>query len=130
MLNWNKAQWDAFGRHVLTAVGSAITVLVVVNLVDAKQATVFLDHTSTFINAMIGLITVLAPVYAAYRAASSASPTNQAVQTVKNLNAGTPLNGERAKLIAAVAEQPEVAKVVVKDPITAIEVPSVKVVAE
>ncbi len=37
---------------------------------------------------------------------------------------------KRAKIIAAVAEQPDVEKVVVKDPIVAIEVPSAKVVAE
>ena len=130
MLSWNKSQWDAFGRHVLTACGAALAALAMAGFLTTAQTAEYLGHATVFITSIVGLAATLGPIYGAYKAASSASPTNQAVQTVKNLNEGTPLNGERAKIIAAVAEQPDVEKVVVKDPIMAVEAPSNKVVAE
>lgn len=130
MTSWNKSQWDAFGRHILTAAGSAIAALVMAGVLTTENAAIYLGHLTVFVTAIVALASMLGPIYAAYRAADSASPTNQAIQTVKNLNAKTDLNGEKAKLIEAVAEQPEVARVVVADPVLANEIPSPKVVVK
>lgn len=127
MLKWTKAQWDAFGRHVLTAVGSALAVLVLTGAVSQTQAAEYLGHLTALVTSVIALVATVAPLYAAIRAAHTASPEKQAEATVQNLDSGAPLNGKKAELIAAVANQPEVKEIVMQDPVEAEGIPSMKV---
>lgn len=136
MLKWTKAQWDAAGRHVLTALGSALTMAVIMNLITAAQAGVLLEQATNFITALFGLIAVLGPIYAAWQAARSASPAAQVDEVAKNLGSGPvsqaanaiadPLS--RDKIIQAVANMPEVKEVDLVDKSRANEIPSAKVV--
>lgn len=136
MLNWTKAQWEAFGRHVLTAVSSALAMAVALNLTTAAQAGELLAHATHFITALIGLIAIVGPLYAAIQASRSASPANQVDAVVKNLSATPAMQAtdaaadpqSREKIIEAVAGMPEVKKVELKDPALAKEIPSAKVV--
>ena len=127
MLQWNKAQWEAFGRHILTAMSSVLATLVLVDVIPAAKAGELMAHTTNIVMALIGLAALLAPALAAHLAARSASPANQASEAVKALKDGTLTNGQREGLIEAVAEQPDVRKVVVKDPTLAATIPSDKV---
>lgn len=129
MLSWNKSQWDAFGRHILTAAGSAFAALVMTGAITSENATAYLGHLTIFVTAILGLASMLGPIYASIQAANSASPERQAEATVQNLEQGVPLNGKKDQLIAAVAEQPEVKKVQMVSVEKAVEIPSKKVTA-
>lgn len=148
MFHWTQAQWDAYGRHVGTYVGGIITGLITIGLVTQTDGMALINGLNSIVEGVgkiiagIGVIAgVAGPIYTAWRAARSASPEKQAEQTVKNINEGVPINGKKEELvqtlvktdtdalIAAVAAQPEVRKVVVKDPVKAMEIPSDKVTA-
>ena len=127
MLQWNKAQWEAFGQHILTAVSSVLATLVLVDVIPAAKAGELMAHTTNIVMALIGLAAIIGPVIAAKGAVYTASPSAQADGAAKALNEGTLTNGKKEALIKAVAEQPEVRKVVVKDPTLAATIPSDKV---
>lgn len=126
---WNKAQWDAAGRHVLTAVTTATPILILLKVITPEQADFWQNTTPIIFASIAGVFLAIGPVYALIQAARSASPDNQAAQTVKNLEAGVPLNGKRDQIIAAVADQPDVKKVEMVDQAKAAEIPSAKVTA-
>lgn len=126
-LVWTKAQWDAAGRHVLTLVGTATPILIYFNVISPAQAGEFTMHVGALFAAITGLFLALAPLYAAWRAAKSASPESQAAQTVSNLEKGVPMNEEKDKLIEAVANQPEVKSVKMVDSAKAATISSQKV---
>jgi hypothetical protein len=105
MLEWTKAQWDAFGRHIITAATSAFAALVLAGVLTPAQSVEYLGHLTVIVTSLIAIGSLLLPIYAAFKAARSASPEHQAAQTVKNLEAGVPLNGKRDQLIEAVANQ-------------------------
>jgi hypothetical protein len=127
-LLWTKPQWDAAGRHLLTFLGTIMPLLVLTGIIKPDQAGTWTAWITNLFGAVATLVLAIAPIYAAVRAAMTASPENQAVQTVKNLEAGIPLNGKRDQLIAAVAEQPDVAKVEMVNPNRAETILSDKVV--
>lgn len=127
MLNWTKAQWEAFGRHVITALSSAVAVLVMIKVVKADDAAAIISSSTQLITALVGLATLVVPIVSGIYASKSAAPENQAAQTVKNLQEGVPLNGKKDQLINAIAEQPDVKKVEMQDPAKAAELPSNKV---
>lgn len=130
MLSWTKAQWDAFGRHILTAVTSAFAALVLAGVLTSDKAAEYIGHISVLVSSVAGIAVLVGPIYAAWRSARSASPEKQAEQTIANLKANVPINGEKDKLIAAVAEQPDVRKVVMRNPAKADEIDSSKVTAQ
>lgn len=132
--DWTWGQWKAAGRHGLTAVAAVLTTLGTVGLLKTADVTVLTTNISTIADSVgkiatsIGaIIAVLAPVYAALRAANSAKPENQAAATVRALDQGLPLNGKRAELIRAIADQPEVKKVELEDKALADRIPTPKV---
>lgn len=134
MLRWTKAQWDAYGRHIGTYIGGIVTGLITFGLITQTDGATLvaalndiMDGTGKIVAGLATIAGIVGPMYTAWKAARSASPEKQAEQTVKNLQAGTPINGEKKKLIEAVAEQPEVKKVVMTTPEEAYEIPSNKV---
>lgn len=128
MRSWNKSQWEAFGRHIITALSAVIATLVMVNLVKAEDAAAIISSGTQLITALVGLAAIVVPVISGFWASATAAPEAQALATVKNLEAGVPLNGKKDQLINAIAEQPEVKKVELRDPAKADSLPSNKVV--
>lgn len=127
MLDWNKSQWEAFGRHVLTAVSSVVATLVMINVIPAAKAGEFVAHATNLINAVIGLAAIMAPILAGIAASRSASRERQVEQVAQAIQNGELQNGTREKIISAVAEIPEVRKVVVKDPVMVDDINNEKV---
>ncbi len=125
---WNKAQWDAAGRHVLTALGTATPILIMLKVVTPEQADFWQNTVPVIFASVAGMFLAFGPIYALIMAARSARPDNQAAQTVKNLKADVNLNGKRDELIAAVADQPDVAEIVMRNNAKAQTIPSPKVV--
>jgi hypothetical protein len=133
-LTWD--QWKAAGRHVGTYAGGIITGAVALGLITSADGASLatglkdiVDGTGKLAAGIVTILGIIGPMYTAWRAQKSAAPENQAKATVKNLEKGVPLNGEKAKLIAAVADQPEIKKVEVLDPNLALAIPSNKVVS-
>lgn len=116
---WTRAQWDAAGRHLLNIAGTVGALLIALKVVAPAMLASVTPETVTFwtgqgaiiFGALSAVFLALAPIYSMLQAAMSASPESQAEQTVKNLESGVPLNGKKDQLIAAVADQPEVAKI-------------------
>lgn len=129
MLNWTKAQWEAYGRHAITAVGSILATLVTLQIITDAQSAVYLASATTVITAIAGLVGTLLPFYAAWQASRSASPDKQVDQVVKNLESGQTGGEKKQELINAVAEQPEVTEIKVQSPALANAIPSEKVVS-
>lgn len=128
MGSWTKAQWEAFGRHIITALAATVAPLVAVNLVKAEDAAALVSSATALITALVGLASIVVPIVSGIYASKSAAPENQAKQTIANLNAGVPLNGKRDQLIEAVANQPDVKAVEMKDPLKAEAISSNKVI--
>lgn len=124
---WNKAQWDAAGRHVGTIFSTAAPILILLKVITPEQADFWQNTTPIIVASIGGMFLALFPIYTLIMAARSASPDNQAKQTVKNLKEDT-LNGERDELIAAVADQTDVKEIIMKSPMKANQIPSEKVV--
>ena len=100
----------AFGRHVMTFVAGMITLAVTFGYVTPDQATELKNSFNTIIQSVGTIATALGPIVAmvsAYFASKAASPASQ---------------------LKAVAANPTVARVEVKDPIVAAAIPSEKVV--
>lgn len=132
---WTPDQWKAFSRHVVTAAGTAMAILLWFKLIPEMNAKIVVENVGIIADSLtkIGLavgaiVTALGPVWSAIQASKSAAPENQAKATVRNIENNVPINGEKANLINAIANQPEVKKVELEDPVLASEIPSPKVV--
>lgn len=134
--NWTWDQWKAFGRHVGTYAGGIVTGAVALGLItNADGASLasalkdIMDGTGKIVAGLVTIAGIVGPVYTSLRSSRSASPDNQAAATVKNIEEGVPINGKKADLIKAIADQPEVAVVKLKDPVLAESILSPKVVS-
>jgi hypothetical protein len=135
-LTWTKAQWDAAGRHVLTLIGTAAPILIMLKVVSPEQIGTWTVWGTNLFAAVGALCLALAPIYAALRAAQTASPSNQIDQVAKNLAGSAQSQTDNAladpesrdKIIEAVANMPEVKNVKMKDPAVAEIIPSQKVI--
>lgn len=132
--NWNVDQWKAASRHVVTAVGAVVGTLVFTKVLPqaagesiVANVKIIFDSLSNIITATGAIIVSLGPIWSLIRSTQSASPERQVEATVKNLASGVPLNGKRDLLIAAVANQPDVAKIEMVDKTVAQAIPSEKV---
>lgn len=140
--NWNWAQVKAAGRHVASYTAGGVTVAVAFHVLSPMQGAeltdninLVLDGVSKIATGIAGLVGVLLPVYTAWRAAHSASPAEQVKSVVTQLSAPQITQAanaladpaSRKNLIEAVAEMPEVKKIVPVDPAIAEEIPSEKV---
>lgn len=132
--DWTWDQWKAAGGHGLTAVSASLATAVTFGLLSQADASsvatniaIIVESAGKISVALAGLITTFGGVYAALRAANSAKPENQAKATVRALDNGLPLNGERKELIRAIAEQPDVQKVELRDKALAEQIPTPKV---
>lgn len=106
----NQNQIIAFGRHVATFVAGMLTLAVTFNYVSAEQATTLKDSINQIIQSVGAIATAIGPIAAIISglyASRSASPANQ---------------------LKAVAANPTVAKIEVKDPVVVGAIPSDKVV--
>lgn len=144
-LNWNWQQAQAAGKHGLTAVGAVTATLVAVHFLDTTQQTEIVANVTSIYDGLIkvvtgiaGLVGVLTPIYGALKSAHNASPASQVTSVVKNLSAPEITQAANAvvdptsrnKLIEAVAEMPEVKKIVPTDPALAVAVASPKVAVQ
>ena len=124
-LNWN--QEKAIGRHVLSYAAGAATAASVMGLISQGDSNTLLSGLNDIANGLeqltkgvVAIVGVLAPIYAAVKAAHSSSPQEQIKAVVTNLSAPQVTQaadaiadpGGRAKLISAVAEMPEVKGIV------------------
>lgn len=121
--DWTWDQWKAFGRHIGTYAGGIITGAVTLHLIAGADGATLLQAIKDISEGLgkvaagvAAIIGVVGPLYTSIKSSRSAAPEAQAAQTVKNLEAGVPLNGKRDQLIAAVAAQPDVAKVEMVNP--------------
>lgn len=133
---WTWDQWKAFGRHVGSYAAGLATAAVVVGVVSQADGATLIqgitqvtDGAGKVVTGFATIFGVLWPIYNSIKAARSASPENQAKQTVKNIENGVSINGEQAKLIKAIADTPVVAEVKLTDPKLAESIPSEKVVS-
>lgn len=143
-LQWNWTQFKAAGRHVLSYAAGGVSVAVTLHFLSPTQGAdisanidLVTEGLTKIIAGLSGLAAVIAPIYTTFKAAHSASPSSQVNEVVHNLSAPQITQaanavadpGSRQKLIEAVAEMPEVQKVVPVDPAVAAAIPSPKVVA-
>ena len=106
----NQNQIIAFGRHVATFVAGMLTLAVTFNYISADQATTLKDSINQIIQSVGAIAAAVGPIAAIISglyASRSASPANQ---------------------IKAVAANPTVAKIEVKDPVVVGAIPNEKVV--
>ncbi|MEO6381990.1 MAG: hypothetical protein ABIO35_08330 [Nitrobacter sp.] len=144
-LNWNWNQYKAAGKHVASYAAGGISVAVALHFISPGQATDIsenIGHVTTGINELVkglsGLLATGTLLYTSLRAAHNASPSSQVTSVVANLSAPQITQAanavadptSRAKLIEAVAEMPEVKKIVPVDPALAIATASPKVVTQ
>lgn len=144
-VNWNWAQLKAAGRHGLTYVAGGVSAAVALHLLSPTQGSEITSSLNLLAHgvgeiatAVGGIAAVVVPLYTSWRAAKSASPSEQVKSVVSNLSAPQLTQAanavadpeSRAKLIEAVAEMPEVKKIVPTDPALAAATPSPKVVAQ
>lgn len=141
-LNWNWAQAKAAGRNVASYAAGGVTVLVAMRYFTPAQGqdlttniNLLVDGITKIATAIAGISGILLPVYTAWRAAHSASPSEQVKNVITNLSAPEITQAanavadpnSRKNLIEAVADMPEVKKVVPVDPKVANSIPSPKV---
>lgn len=144
-LNWNWNQYKAAGKHVASYAAGGVTAAVALHFLSptqggdiAENIGLITDGVTKIATGVAGIIAVLAPIYTALKAAHNASPASQVTSVVANLSApqGTQEANaiadpaSRTKLIEAVAEMPEVKKIVPADPALADATASPKVVAQ
>ncbi len=144
-LNWNWSQAKAAGRNAASYAAGGVTVLVAMHYISPTQGTdittninLLLDGATKVATAIAGLSAILLPVYTAWRAANSASPSNQVKNVITELSASDITQAanavadpkSRQNLIEAVADMPEVKKIVSSDPKIAQAIPSPKVTTQ
>jgi hypothetical protein len=142
-LNWN--QYKAAGRNVASYAAGGVTVAVFFGWLSAKDGTSITQDINLITTGMgqvlegiAGLIAVLTPIYTMWRASIAASPSTQVKEVVKNLSASQITQaanevadpGSRAKLIEAVADMPEVKRIVSASPQVARSISSEKVTSK
>lgn len=144
-INWNWNQAKAAGKHVASYAAGGVTVAVAFHFLSPTQGGdlsqnigLVTDGVTKIATGIAGIIAVLAPVYTALKAANNASPSSQVASVVQNLSAPQITQAanavadpeSRTKLIEAVAEMPEVKKIVPNDPALAAAIPSPKVAVQ
>lgn len=138
-----QAQILAAARNAGSYIAGGLTVAVAFHVLSPMQSADITENVNTIVEGatkiatgIAGLIGILTPIYTAWRASKSASPSEQVKSVVNSLNASPAQQSanaiadptSRQKLIEAVAEMPEVKKVVPVDPDLAVVIPSEKVV--
>lgn len=141
-LHWNWAQASAAGRNGLSYIAGAVTMLVFLHYVSpgpnediATDVSKITDALTKLATAVAGISAILLPLYTAWRAAYSASPGEQVKSVITQLSAPQITQAanavadpqSRQNLIEAVADMPEVKKIVPVDPKVASAIPSPKV---
>lgn len=139
---WNKQQWQAAGKHVLSYSAGGISAAVALHFISPLQGSDIsgnindvVEGTTQLLKGLAGLVATGSAIYAGLRAAHNASPSSQVSSVVTNLSAPQITQAANAvadpasrdKLIAAVADMPEVMKIVPVDPAKAVVIPSQKV---
>lgn len=142
-LNWNWNQARAAGKNALSYVAGGISVAVAWHFISPGQGTDITGNINDVVEGatqlgkgLAGLIATGSAIYAAFKAANNASPSSQVKSVVQNLSAPEITQAANAvadptsrnKLIAAVADMPEVKKIVPVEPELAEAIPSEKVV--
>lgn len=132
-MNFNLNSLYAAGRHAASFMAGMISVALAWGLVsqtDAANLTEAITHITNGVSELakaVGIIaSVMVPIYTAWRAASKATPNEQAKSAAHNIEQVT--NGARLTMINAVGTMPEV-KQVVATPSVAVATPSEKVVS-
>ena len=141
-MTWTMPQLQAAGKHVASYAAGGVSVFVALHFISPPQGLEATESINSIVDGLTqvgkgiaGLAAVVVPIYTSWRAAHNASPAQQVEHVVQQLNAspGTQAANaiadptSRAKLIEAVAEMPEVKKVVPVDPTLAAAIPSQKV---
>ncbi len=141
-MQWTWPQLQAAGKHVASYAAGGVSVFVALHFISPPQGleatesiNSIVDGVTQIAKGVAGLAAILVPVYTSWRAAHNASPAQQVEHVVAQLNAspGTQAANaladptSRQKIIEAVAEMPEVKKVVPVDPALASAIPSPKV---
>ncbi len=144
-LAWNWQQYKAAGKHVVSYAAGGVSVAVALHFLSPTQATdittnigLISDGLTKVVAGIAGLVAVVAPIYTAMKSAHNASPSSQITSVVNNLSAPQITQAanavadpaSRTKLIEAVADMPEVKKIVPVDPELAISTASPKVVKQ
>lgn len=107
---WNKSQIIAFGRHVVTFIAGAVTLMATFNLITHDQANMLTSSFTQIVQSLGEISVAVAPIVALISglyASRSASPANQ---------------------LKAVVANEAVAKIEIKDPVVVGAIPSDKVV--
>lgn len=142
-IKWTPQQWQAAGKHLLSYSAGGVSIAVAWHFISPGQGTDIssnindvVEGTTQLLKGLAGLLATGAAIYSGLKSAQRASPASQ-VESVVNSLAG-PVSQQvanaiadptsRDKLIAAVADMPEVMKIVPVDPQKAEEIPSAKVV--
>lgn len=147
---WTWGQWKAGGRHVATYAAGLVTGAVALGFISQGQGTDLtggisdvVDGATQLAKGIVTIAGILLPMYTTWRAAHSASPSEQVKNVVASASNGMKAEQrtelvqavvnsgnteQRKEVIAAVAEMPEV-KGVVAQPAVAKSIPSEKVVS-
>lgn len=143
-LAWNWNQWKASGKHIASYAAGGVSMAVALHFISPSQGgdltqniSLISDGLMNVAKGVAGLAGILIPVYTAFRAAHNASPSSQVSSVVESLSAPRTTQAanavadpaSRTKLIEAVAEMPEVKKIIPVDPAIAAAIPSPKVTA-
>lgn len=99
-----KPQIDAASRHVITAVGVAVTIFgLQAKGVDMNQVKVVIESMGATVNTIIQLVAAAGVLYGGIKAANSASPVNQiaSVQQIATGAAGPVASDAQKALIEA-----------------------------
>jgi len=144
-LNWNWTQSKAAGRNFASYVAGGVTMLIALHYLSPGPNENLGDDINIITNALTkvataiaGIAAILLPVYTAWKAAYSSSPSEQVKNVITNLSASDITQAanavadpnSRKNLIEAVAEMPEVKKVVPVDPAVANSIVSPKVTTQ
>ena len=87
--NWNWTQYKASGRHVASFAAGAVGMIAALHFITPQQATdingnitVLFTGLEQAATGIAGLVAICVPIYTAFKAAHSASPTQEAKSLV------------------------------------------------
>lgn len=141
-LNWNRNQWQAFGKHMASAGAGAAGLAVTWSIIQPQTGTDItgnindvVDGLTQAFKGLAALATAAMLAYTSLKSVAKSSPSSQIQSVVDNLSAPQITQaanavadpGSRIKLIEAVAEMPEVKKIVPVSEAVALAIPSEKV---
>lgn len=144
-INWNWTQTKAAGRNAASYAAGGVTMLVALHYISPGQGeslgtdiNLITDGLAKIATGVAGISAILLPIYTAWRAAHQSSPSEQVKSVITNLSAPQITQAANAvadpasrnNLIEAVADMPEVKKIIPVDPKVANEIPSPKVVTQ